>query len=126
MNKKKSVIFYISNNKQFYSEFHENTKVRMLKSYVKDISHIEDFQLMLNGEVLQDDEISLREISYTRNDLVFKVVQQANSAITELTGEFTKENNLLRIEIEELNRKLDLLYEENSKIAYSHNFSISE
>jgi hypothetical protein len=115
MNRKKSVIFYISNNKQYYCEFHENTKLRMIKSYIKDVGHIDNFQLITNGEILKNDEIAIKEIisHHNKNDLVIKVVQ-TSTAINEFTEECLKENSMLRSEIAELNKHMETLYEENS------------
>ena len=62
MNRKKHVIFCLNNQKQFYGEFHENSKIRLIKAYLRDISHIEEFNLIYNNEYIQDEEISLKDV----------------------------------------------------------------
>jgi hypothetical protein len=113
MNKKKSVIFHINNNKQFFSEFHENTKIKMLKAYLKDIAHIEDFNLVINGQIVNDDEVIIKDLltHHSKNELFFKIVQ-FNSTINELTEEFCKENEFLKAQIYELVQKLNILEED--------------
>jgi hypothetical protein len=115
MNKKKSVIFYISSNKQFFGEFHENTKMKMIKAYLKDIAHINNFQLSLNGEIFKDDEIALKDfISHKKNEIVFRVTPDNNSSLNELAEEYLKENTMLRNEINRLNENLLQINEKNS------------
>jgi len=63
MHKKKTVIFNINSWEQFFGEFHENTKIRMMKSYFKDVSHINNFRFFYNGESINNDEISLKDLS---------------------------------------------------------------
>lgn len=62
MNHKKIVKFHISNKELYTGEFHENTKLRMLKAYFKDISHFPKFKFIFNGETLEEEEKTIREI----------------------------------------------------------------
>ena len=63
MNKKKTVILHVSHNEQYFGEFYENTKIRMIKSFLKDVSHSNKFKLTCNGNSCNNDEISLKEMS---------------------------------------------------------------
>ncbi len=92
------VVFHISNIEQYYGEFNESTKLKMLRSYLKDISHYSNFKFMFNAELCHDEEISIRDICRGSSNFNFllKVLlgNMNNSTTTTLTSTF-KENLLL-------------------------------
>jgi hypothetical protein len=97
MNSKKMVVFHLSNIEQYYGEFNENTKLKMLRSYLKDISHYSNFKFMFNAELCQDEEVSIREIckgSSNFNFLLKVLLGNTNNSTTTLSSTF-KENLLL-------------------------------
>jgi len=63
MNKKKTVIFHLNNKNQYFGEFNENAKLWMIKSFFKDVSHVNKFKFLYNGEWCQHDDITLRELT---------------------------------------------------------------
>lgn len=118
MNKKKHVVFSLNNQKQFYGEFHENSKIRLIKAYFRDISHIDEFNFLYNGEYIQDDEISLRDvINYSSKinivlnveELKFNEMEQEKKANTNKIITVEKNN-------EELINQLNLSKKEIGKI----------
>lgn len=85
MNRKKQVVFCLNNLKQFYGEFHENSKIRLIKAYFRDISHIEDFNLIYNNEYIQDEEISLKDVinGSSKTNIVLNVEEYKFNEIQE-------------------------------------------
>ncbi len=75
MNRKKQVLFCLYNQKQFFGEFHENSKIRLIKAYFRDISHIEEFNLIYNNEYIQDEEISLKDVinGSSKTNIIFNI-----------------------------------------------------
>jgi hypothetical protein len=63
MNKKKTVIFHLNNKNQYFGEFNENAKLWMIKSFFKDVSHVNKFKFLYNGEWCQHDDLTLRELT---------------------------------------------------------------
>jgi hypothetical protein len=78
MNRKKYVAFVCQNQKQYHGEFHENTKVRLIKAYFRDISNINDFNLIYNNEYLIEEELSLRDIvnNSSKTNILFFIEEQ--------------------------------------------------
>ena len=109
MNKKKHVIFYFNNQKQFYGEFHENSKLRLIKAYLRDISHIGEFNTIFNGETLINEELSLKEIinnKSSKSDIIFKIDEVKMLAIEEIKhinstklSEYQQKNNDLIFQV---------------------------
>jgi hypothetical protein len=107
MIRKKNVIFHLTNTKQYFAEFHENTKIRMIKAYLKDVSHLENINLMVNGILYNNDELTLRDVAPNNYEIVFRVVINKNEESN--SEEIMKENHLLRSENKELqDRVVDL------------------
>lgn len=83
MNRKKHVIFSLSNQKQFHGQFHENSKIKLIKAYFRDISHIYGYNLIYDDDIIIDDELSLKEIiNYSnKSHIVFNIeeVRQLDS-----------------------------------------------
>jgi hypothetical protein len=81
MNHKRIVKFHISNKELYTGEFHENTKLRMLKAYFKDISHFPKFKFIFNGETLDEEEKTIRELlrGTHSNELFLKVSLQSGA-----------------------------------------------
>lgn len=81
MSKRKTIIFYVNNQEQYYGEFHENTKIKMIKSYFKDIAHIHSFNINYNGNAVINEELKLCQLkkSGTIGDkIIFKVTPNSN------------------------------------------------
>jgi hypothetical protein len=110
MNKKKYVIFHITNTRQYFAEFHENTKIKMVKAYLKDVSHLENISLMINGVMYSNDELTLREIVPNSYEIIFRVV--VGNVMNDV-DETLKENFQLKKENKELQNQIDFLKNEN-------------
>lgn len=118
MNKKRRVIFYINPSLQYTSEFHENSRVKMVKSYLKDISHIEKFILTTSTSSNFNDESTLKEISGNLREIFFRVIKIENKTIDGNNypiEELIKENQEMKGEIVHLNNKVKELISERGK-----------
>jgi hypothetical protein len=80
MNRKKEITFHINNHKQVYGEFHENTKLKMVRSYFKDLSHFNNFELSFNGRILYNDESILRDICNKSTKMLFIIIIKEENA----------------------------------------------
>jgi len=109
MNKKKNVIFNLNNHKQYFGEFHENSKIKLIKAYFRDISNIIDYNIVYNNEYLCDDEISLKDVvhSNTKSSIIF-YIEELN-LIDHEEEKQTANNKILNAEKtnEELSTKLN-------------------
>lgn len=88
MLKKKTIIFHVNNQEQYYGEFHINTKIRMLKSFFKDVSHMSQFKFIYNGDVVNNDELTVREMTRGSNsyEALIKISQHTNNSYIEGGG----------------------------------------
>ena len=106
MNRKRRVTFNVNSSLQYSAEFHENTKLKMLKSYFKDVSHIDKFNLMnSNSTYLNNDESSIRDIYGNSKEIFLRVLKVSDDDISNnkfYTQQLINENQILKSEIREL------------------------
>ena len=103
MHKKKNIIFYLNKQTQYLGSFHENSKIKYIKAYFRDISNISEFNLIYNNEVILDEEISLKNLSATKTDIIFNVQD-----IREMQMEETKSNEKNKIiKLEKHNKEIE-------------------
>ena len=116
MNRKRRVIFYINPNLQYTSEFHENTKIKMIKSYLKDVSHIEQFKLISNNSSNIQDDSALKEINALSKEIFFRVIKVLDQNSIENEShieELLKENIQLNSQITDLKNLINDFKTEN-------------
>ncbi len=104
MNKKKRVIFFVNSNLQYSAEFNENMKVKMLKSYFKDVSHFDKFSFITQKNNNVCDEQALKDICQGSREIFFRVIRPDEKGSTgdSQIEELLNENNKLRRENTEL------------------------
>jgi hypothetical protein len=133
MSRRKTVVFHINHQKQIFGEFHENTKVKMIKSYFKDVSHINcHFDLNINGNTINNDELMLIDINKKDNRLLFRVIlyseengQENNSLLhSQSKSYFSKTNKILDLSMSE-EKKPPLHFQNNQEelLMELHNLS---
>ena len=50
MPQRKKIVFIFNNNKEpIYSEFYDNIEIKFIKTYVRDITGLENFNMFLGG-----------------------------------------------------------------------------
>ena len=62
MNTRKTVIFIIDNKAQVYTEFNENANIGILRTYVRDTTRFETFEIIYNGIPIKNDNVKLKRI----------------------------------------------------------------
>jgi hypothetical protein len=108
MNRKRRVIFYINADSQYSSEFNENIKIKMLKAYLRDVSHLDSFSLVSSSNTVLTDDKSIKDICGGNREVFFRVVKTESKGGNEShVEELVCENNELRRTCEELTNKLE-------------------
>lgn len=131
MNQKKTVIFHLCNNEQYYGEFNIHTQIKILKSYFKDISHVPKFKLLYNGQVLEEEK---RILDYSHNKMVFFIkvsvqnVVNLNNSVGQIDhdmsqmshADFTPSKNLHTI-----NSAPNIIYHATTEDLIKENYSLA-
>lgn len=114
MIKRKNVIFYLNKQIQHSSSFHENSKIRYLKAYFRDITNISEFNFIINNKVILDEEITLKSLSSNKAEIIFYV---EDNKLTQ-SEDIKSSDKLYNIELynNDLENKNEILKDEISKI----------
>ena len=114
MPQRKKIVFIFNNNKEpIYSEFYDNIEIKFIKTYVRDITGLENFNMFLGGTKLNNENVKLKQLFNLNNNLnnnkfiIIQIIVQNNS------------NNINEINL--LNSKIDQLKLENEKLKNSLN-----
>ena len=112
MPQRKKIVFIFNNNKEpIYSEFYDNIEIKFIKTYVRDITGLENFNMFLGGTKLNNENVKLKQLFNLNNNLnnnkfiIIQIIVQNNS------------NNINEINL--LNSKIDQLKLENEKLKNS-------
>ena len=106
MNRRKRVIFYINSDLQYSTEFNENTKIKMIKSYLKDVSHLEKFSLTHSNQNTCD-ELTINHYSNGNREIFFRVFMQDDKCTESQIEQLLKENSKLINKNNEINNILN-------------------
>lgn len=80
MNTRKTVIFIIDNKAQVYTEFNENANIGILRTYVRDTTRFETFDIIYNGISIKNDNVKLKRIfaeNGSNTSIVFHIKSEA-------------------------------------------------
>ena len=112
MPQRKKIVFIFNNNKEpIYSEFYDNIEIKFIKTYVRDMTGLENFNMFLGGTKLNNENVKLKQLfNNNLNNSKFIIIQ----IIVQNNSNHINEINLL-------NAKIDELKLENEKLKNSLN-----
>ncbi len=115
MIKRKNVIFHVNKQTQHFGSFHENSKIKYIKAYFRDISNISEFNLVYNNEVVLDQDITLKSLSSNKTEILFNIEESKYKFCENISNEKSKN---LEFITKDLSDKNEILKEEISKIFF--------
>ena len=63
MPQRKKIVFIFNNNKEpIYSEFYDNIEIKFIKTYVRDMTGLENFNMFLGGTKLNNENVKLKQL----------------------------------------------------------------
>ena len=62
MNTRKTVIFIVDNGNQIYAEFKENATMGIIRTFVRDTTRLERFEILYNGVTIKNDNLKLKRL----------------------------------------------------------------
>ena len=137
MNSRKTIVFIINNKKQVFTEFNENTQVGFLKTYVRDITKFDKFNLLYGGNVLKNDLLKIKKLcaDARSSKMIFHVHDLRtfvdNTETQKLRNEITnmkKENKSLKERNDSLVKEKNFyqMKENHYKVLYEKNLKAQE
>ena len=111
MNTRKTVIFIIDNKAQVYTEFNENANIGILRTYVRDTTRFETFEIIYNGIPIKNDNVKLKRI--------FAENGSNTSIVFHIKSETCTEGNSVEVpcpSCKKLKEELDKLKRDKEKI----------
>ena len=127
MNTRKTVIFIVDNGNQIYAEFKENATMGIIRTFVRDTTRLERFEILYNGVTIKNDNLKLKRLFVenqstttilfhvkTKDDIFESCEKCKEKEI--IIEELIKEKNQLCKEINEMKEKIENMQKSNEAL----------